>query len=117
MAYLVLWIAEDGSDLFRPRQTPIRSGYLSYCHRVDEFLVQSMSGGFVVWNCGECGTIRTLTDNVWHSLPLRLVCLECIDWMEPRMVGKNYGYECGRCGVAVLLAELVPHYTELIVTG
>lgn len=73
-------------------------------------LVRSRAGGFVSWDCEACGSPRyaRLAD-----LPLA-DCDRCGERLVPgRSPMGNYTFNCARCEVAVLLADLIPRWEDL----
>lgn len=88
----------------------IYSTKLSRCCRQRALLVRSRDGGLVSQNCLECGKPEYVNES---ALP-ELVCDICNSpLMVKKVDGKNYFYVCDRCSRNWLLANSLPHWSEL----
>jgi hypothetical protein len=101
----------------------VRGPRLSRCHAAPTLLVQSMEGGFVTANCSECGAKDTLTASEFLSLALWVSCPECKRQMQSNLMSEvkgaarlasNYGYACDDCRLYVRLADLLPHWEDVM---
>ena len=101
----------------------VRGPRPSECHGSPTLLVQSMAGGFVSANCSECGKKHLLGRADFFSLFLWVSCPRCRRQMESEMLPRikrasrlaaNYGYKCARCRIYILLADLLPHWEDLM---
>ncbi len=81
----------------------------SPCHRARMLLVRSREGGYVSKNCCDCGKSM-------HVRPSELPELLCGSCRTPLAVwyldGKNYFYVCKHCGESVLLASILPWWSQ-----
>ena len=87
---------------------------LSRCCQTATLLVQSMDGGFVTQNCAKCGNSDSLKSEEFEALHLWVACPECRSRMAARMVELNYGYVCDECELSILLADLLPRWSDLV---
>ncbi|MCI0531529.1 MAG: hypothetical protein L0Y74_06240 [candidate division Zixibacteria bacterium] len=98
---------------------------ISPCCGHPKILVQSMDGGFVTANCSKCGNKcgkkSTLTFGEFKSLGIWVACPECKQKMVPAKVPgnntkseDNYGFKCTTCEGYIWLADLLPHYSDII---
>jgi hypothetical protein len=87
----------------------------SRCCLKPTLLVQSMGGGFVSANCSECDSKQTLTQSEFTNLGLWVNCPNCrkrmLTWEDPH---KNYAYQCAECQIFILLADILPHWEDLL---
>jgi hypothetical protein len=85
-------------------------GSLSWCCNAGSIIVRSRDNGFVTQNCQSCGKPRALQP---HEVP-DMYCRRCsIRFTKGRDKYRSYLYWCDNCGVEVLLADLVPSWSEL----
>jgi hypothetical protein len=71
-------------------------------------IVRSRKGGYVTQNCLKCKHHANVTVS---ELPM-LLCGNCNEEMEAKVIQKNYWYECEDCQLSCKLADLVPHWDE-----
>src|SRR5580693_4010752 len=91
----------------------ILSLHRSDCCESRMILIRSREGGFVSQNCLRCGKAYRVQD---REIP-DLDCDSC-KWSPKgsvmvKIIDKNYVYECERCRKRWVLAELLPHWSEL----
>jgi len=91
----------------------ILSLHRSNCCESRMILVRSREKGFISQNCLRCGMS-------YHVIEQEIPDFDCEScWRAPRnsvsvrIVDKNYVYRCERCRKQWLLAEIIPHWSEL----
>lgn len=88
----------------------IKSGRLSQCHNAPSLLVRSREGGFVSQNCLKCGHPNYVSID---QLP-KLICEICYGDLK---IGtnreRNYEYSCPKCERKWVLADKLPHWSDL----
>lgn len=83
---------------------------LSRCCRQRALLVRSRAGGLVSQNCLKCGKPEYADES---ALP-ELMCDMCESQLTvEKLDKKNYFYVCARCNRNWLLANSLPHWSEL----
>lgn len=93
---------------------------VSQCCNEPRVLVQSMDGGFVTANCRACLRKDTLSAQEFRALPVYVTCPECGNPMKPDYVPdksggrRNYGFRCGPCSLYIWLADLLPHWENVV---
>jgi len=84
----------------------------SKCCTVPTVIVQSRDGGLVSQNCSKCGH----PDYIRLSELPPLACPRCkvqLQITDTKNNRKNYWYICPQCNSETLLANVVPHWSEL----
>lgn len=96
---------------------------MSICHDAPTLLVVSMEGGFVTANCSDCGKGHSVSQNEFLGLGLWVSCPICRHQMEPQKLSQelagrkyagNYAFVCRPCSQFSLLADLLPHWEDLM---
>ena len=84
----------------------------SKCSNAPSLLVASRHGGFIAQDCLACGTRSEYVHE--QEIP-DLECTGCRlpRGIEPKVIDKNYWYECTRCRRQWMIAEIVPVWSEL----
>ena len=80
------------------------------CHGLPSLIILSREGGFVTQNCVETGHARAIH---LHELP-QVDCAKCKVVMQPftNSETKNYAYRWPKCGLAVEVRAIVPHWRD-----
>lgn len=84
--------------------------YPSRCCNAQRTIVVSRRGGFVTQNCSTCGKPDPVS---LLDLP-RQCCQRCESELEVGTTYGNYCYRCPDCGRSWEVAQLVPHWSELL---
>jgi hypothetical protein len=88
----------------------IYSSVPSKCCDYRALLVQSRDGGFVSRNCLKCGKPGYVNQS---QLP-DLTCDFCASSLHiQKLDGTNYHYVCSSCDRYWMLANVLPHWTDL----
>ena len=110
----------DSATLRAWKSTPLRVNGpgRSSCCSWPTVLAQSMQGGYVTANCTKCGRKNTLSNaDFLNRVELNVACPECGQRMYRDFIDKNYGLICCECQTGIRLADILPHWSQIVASA